>query len=323
MPNPTIQPCPLSEAKAIEVLVVGDDENPLANMCVAFRAGSKLHFDKTNADGTCRFDGIPPGLNVELGLFDLDGEAWELLNSLPLRAEAAKSAEPAVFEQLAPPDQDGPATHEVKASECLLSIGYERGFLPETIWAHGPNQDLWGQHQSKAVLSPGLLVHIPKRQRQWVGAQPGHLHVIHRIGIPVVMSIRVLDAAGRPMSAASYILKLVRSNSEPVAHRPGITDGAGFLHAAVMPDVVSGTLLLSTPHGVRNWTVHLDIGALRPANDPLGAQDRLKNLGYRATAQEGVWPMAEPLHVFQRDCKQQAGGLDEPSARTLTQLHLG
>ncbi len=322
MTKPIVQSCPRAERKCVEILVTGDDEQPIADLGVALREGDRMLRDKTDSAGFCRFDGITAEQKVQLGFVGLDGAAWELVTKIPLRADVATSASLASFSDLAPSDEDPPEEHEVKPSECLLRIGYERGFLPETLWSYGPNTTLWGKHQSKSVLKPGLVVQIPPKRRRWVDADRGHLHLVHRIGIPVMMSVRILDAIGRPRRAAPYVLKLERASGEALPHRGGITDGEGFVHAAILPDVVRGTLMLTTPRGDREWTLALDIGALRPADDPLGAKSRLANLGYRPRAQDGVWPVVEPLAAFQDDHEQPPGELDDLTAAELSSAHL-
>lgn len=272
-----VAPCPHGRQR-LEVIVIGDDEHPLRDLAVQLRDGDRAQDDRTCAQGHCAFDGVPPDVAVRLSLVELDADAWELIATFPLRPDLVPGTAGAWRSGAAPVDTP-PTTHTIAAGECLLRIGYERGVLPETIWSYRPNAAVWSKYHDKAIVSPGLVMQIPPRRLRWIEVRGGQLAIIHRIGVPIMMSIRVVDPAGRPYARCRYVLMLTRAGGEALPHSTGLTDDRGVLCATAEPDVVHGSLIVEPRGSLRRWRLALDIGTLGPANEPGGAYARLENLG--------------------------------------------
>ncbi len=320
MTTEIVSQCPTREGfEAVEVIVLGDDERPVADVGVTLRSPSLGHQrDVTDARGRCRFSGVPPGETAEVTLDELHEDAWELVTALRLGSGAVTTSSVSTWSSLAPKPRPARA-HTVVEGECLYKIGFAHGLLPETLWS--ANASVWGPHHSKGVLSPDLELSIPVRSLRWVEVAAGHVAVLHRIGIPVVMTIRVVDAGGRVWSNSPYTVSLRASTGRPVPQQVGTTDREGRLHVPVLPDVTSARLLIEPRTGGRRWTVELAVSQLRPADEPEGASARLWNLGYRGAANR-LWREGDALASFQRGAMDtDPGPLDEATAGELMQRH--
>ncbi len=314
-----VQPCAGGEPlEAIEVIVCGDDDRPLAGLAVVLESPSKgLQSDVTDARGRCRFEGVPPGEQTRVTLAELDAAAWELVAKLPLSASAAVSTIAPSWSAFTPRDAP-PRMIEVTPGQCLVKLGYLHGLLPQTLWDH--NAARFGAHHSKFALTPGMQLEVPRRTLRWLDVPAGHLVVVHRIGLPVVMTLRVVDAQARPWAGCSYALSF-EGSSRPIATQVGRTDRAGRLHAPVLPDVTRGLLTIEPRGGGRRWRFELNVGRLRPADDPSGAAARLWNLGFRE-GHNPLWREGDVLATFQREgLEQQPGELDATSADALVDWH--
>jgi hypothetical protein len=314
-----VSPCHDSKpADAVEVLVIGDDERPIGDLEVVLGSPSAGHQrDVTDARGRCRFEGLAPGESTTFSIPTLDADAWELVRTFRLAPKSAAShGDPST--SVPAPTPRPPTTHDVKPGECLYEIGYAHGFLPETLWQH--NAASWGPHDSKGVIPPGLALQIPMRRVGVAVVPSGHLAVVHRIGIPVVMTLRVVDARGRTWNGCPYVLTL-RGPSGPIPNQVGITDSAGRLHVPVRPDVTHGKLRIGSAASDRQWVVNLSLGTLQPADTPEGATARLWNLGYRG-ASNRLWREDDVLATFQHEAlESEPGPLDRETADALRKQH--
>ncbi|MBX7084432.1 MAG: carboxypeptidase-like regulatory domain-containing protein [Nannocystaceae bacterium] len=306
------------QLEAVEVIVMGDDDRPLAGLAVVLQSPSKgLQSDLTDTRGRCRFEGIPPGERTRVALADLDAAAWELVTTLPLSASAAVSTAAASWSAFTPRDVP-PRAIEVAPGQCLVKLGYLHGLLPQTLWDH--NAGRFGPHHSKVALTPGMQLELPTRTLRWIDVPAARLAVLHRIGLPVVMTLRVVDAQARPWAGCAYALSF-EGSSRPIATQLGRTDRAGRLHAPVLPDVSRGLLTIEPRGGGRQWRFALHVGALRPADEPEGAASRLWNMGFRE-GHSTLWREGDVLATFQREgLEQEPAPLDAPSAAALVDWH--
>lgn len=79
-PGSAVAACPASqERKALEVIVVGEDDQPLMDIAIELGKGSDQAMrSKTNSNGHVRFEGLDAGAAYQLRLIELDKEAWEI-----------------------------------------------------------------------------------------------------------------------------------------------------------------------------------------------------------------------------------------------------
>ena len=133
--------------------------------------------------------------------------------------------------------------------------------------------------------------------------------------MPLVFSLRILDAAGYPRRLVPYLLTVRTAGGEAGKSRTGETDFDGFLHEPIPYDAVGGELILRTSGGLRSLTLRL--GYLEPVDTVRGVQSRLNNLGYPCGAEDGVLneETQEALRHFQRDYGLPATGQEDEATR--------
>jgi hypothetical protein len=277
--DPLVVECPLRE-HAVEVVVVADDDVGLADECVELRAGGKVLRGKTDGAGRIRFEGLKPG-TVELGLYKLDGAAWEKIASLPLPPERDVSTGTADWQPDAgnPPASLPSRTVRAAAGESIATIAVAHGFTPGQLWAMPQNQAATaGKQQQGEVLTPDQVVVLPAWSQRWERGPVGHCYYLHRIGVPFSLTIRLLDGSGKPRRKQPYLLRVSRRNGLPDLSHFGRTDLDGYLVESIRPDATSGELQVRGEDTIE--THRLRFAALAPVSVPEGVEQRLANLGF-------------------------------------------
>lgn len=162
-----------------------------------------------------------------------------------------------------------PKVVKVAANECVASIAFEHGFPPETIWNDPANAGLKAGRKNPNVLAPGDEVVVPDRRVRSVACATGRVHRFRRRGVPDVVRLRFLDAAGQPRAGVSYLFEMAS------IRREGTTDEAGWLREVLPP--VPGTARVTLGES-EIYVLH--VGRLDPVDEVTGLQQRLQNLGY-------------------------------------------
>ena len=73
----TVQPCPLQQVHWIEIELLGEDGNGVADQAYRIVApNGQEYLGRTDAFGRARVDRIPAG-NCKISFTELDQEAWE------------------------------------------------------------------------------------------------------------------------------------------------------------------------------------------------------------------------------------------------------
>ncbi len=145
------------------------------------------------------------------------------------------------------------------------------------------------------------------------------------------------SSSSKTITTQPFALTMLGPDHKPLANRryqlevdgrtfEGTTDGSGALTAHVTGKPLSGRCTVWTgefPEGSR-VTYHLEFSALESASSPMGAQQRLINLGYLGGSPNPIWTHAavDALLLFQRARKlATTGRLDGPTIATLSELH--
>jgi len=165
-----------------------------------------------------------------------------------------------------------PRIHIVRLGQCVASIAYDHGFYPGTLWDHPENAELKRLRRSMNVLKPGDRVFIPDLQRKVVSVATDAMHRFRRRAVPDELNMIFTDHDGRPRSGLPYTVEVDGKE------RHGVTGSAGEIAIPIMPDAVSGRLVLHTATGDEVYT--LELGHVAPITELLGVQQRLTNLGY-------------------------------------------
>jgi N-acetylmuramoyl-L-alanine amidase len=159
----------------------------------------------------------------------------------------------------------------VEDGDCITSIAAATGHFWETIWNHPSNLELRRTRKNPNVLQPGDRISIPPLRRGEVSCVTERRHRFLLRGVPVKLSIRILD-----------------ENDEPFANEPcrvdidGIViekqlDGDGRLEIPIPPNARYAVVTLKRA----NHTVELLLGGVDPIDSISGVQGRLQNLGYK------------------------------------------
>jgi hypothetical protein len=166
--------------------------------------------------------------------------------------------------------------HTVQQGDCISSIAFRFGFLPDTIWKHPQNLDLRIKRLDPNVLLPGDRVFIPDKTVRQETASTDAKHVYVLKSVPLKLKVRFLRN-GKPLANQSYILILDGEVSN------GTTDGDGKLEHPLSPKAQTGKVTfpdLDEEH-------ILNLGHLDPVDEVSGVQARLRNLGFLAGEPSG------------------------------------
>jgi N-acetylmuramoyl-L-alanine amidase len=168
--------------------------------------------------------------------------------------------------------------HTLAQGECALSVAARHGVPADAVWAHPRNAALRARRADLAVLLPGDELFVPDAEP---AARPVTLRRRNRFvarGRTVAFRLRLLGEGGRPRAAQPYLLCV------DGAWTSGRTDGDGWLEARIPAAAAHGELVLPAhegqpPHEAEERFA-LAFGHLDPADEPTGARDRLRNLGF-------------------------------------------
>jgi len=220
----------------------------------------------------------------------------------------------------------GPATraadHTIAPGESIDFLAAVTGHQWKVIWEDPKNAALKERRPGRNVLKPGDVVHIPALRPVARSAATDLVHRFTRLGVPVPFRVRLLDATGEPISDAPYRMRVGRRRYE------GRTDADGRIERGVSPTATSVEVEVDVENpddqdaGAVVW--RFDLNRLEPPETPLGAQARLKNLGYYDGGLDGViGPATErALRAFKAERGlQEDATLDDAAQQALLDAH--
>lgn len=183
-----------------------------------------------------------------------------------------------------------PKTVRVEDGDCVHSIAFDHGFLPETLWELPENAKLKQLRGDPFQLQAGDELVIPDLRPLEVMGAVDQRHVFRRRGIPLSIRIRIMDFDGpRPNLPVTVE---VQDHTQELT-----TDGEGWLEMSISPDAQRALL-----HIDEDETYELKLGHLDPPDTIAGVQGRLRTLGYYHGRVDGELGevTAEALREFQR-----------------------
>ena len=218
------------------------------------------------------------------------------------------------------PDNGGPVgdgDYIVEEGDCMASIAFEHGFLPDTLWALPQNAELNSGRTDQRVLLPGDRVHIPKIRLRYEAGQTDEKHVFVKKGVTETLRIVLLDEDGNPRPDLKYILtidkKIVKSD---------VTPANGLIEAAIAPNARSGKL---TVKGEEAEEVYLlQLGGMDPISSATGVQGRLNNLGFYCGAVDGIIGPQTRGAISEFQASQNltvTGQMDDDTRQALARVH--
>jgi hypothetical protein len=205
----------------------------------------------------------------------------------------------------------GTGPHITRRGECLFSIAHDHGFFWETLWNLPENAPLRDTREDPGLLLTGDRVLIPERRLRTEPASTEALHRFVKRGVPAKLRL-IVEYEDDPVANTNYVLVL-----DGVIHQ-GTTDDSGLLEVLIPPDASQGTLDIG---GLR---FDLELGALDPASEDIGTQQRLANLGFYHGKLDGeIGPLTrEAIAEFQaRTGLDPTGDLDANTQDMLLRRH--
>ena len=195
-----------------------------------------------------------------------------------------------------------PKTYVVQQGDCIASIAYEHGFLPEKLWNHPSNKALKDLRRDPYILKPDDVVTIPDLEVQKLPCATDRRHTFKRRGVPARFKIRLTEDVlnqptsspadesqgdaddavyedpqippryeTRPRANLKYILQIEGQSIT------GATGQDGSIEQRIPPNARKGTLILE-PGTVNESRIDVELGALDPADTVSGAKRRLAKI---------------------------------------------
>lgn len=203
--------------------------------------------------------------------------------------------------------------YEVRPGDCITSLAFERGMLPDTIWEAPENRELRELRGDPGVLLPGDVVFIPDKRARQESRATGAKHRFRRKGIPVVVRLEFLEG-DEPMADLPYVLTV------DGRHLEGRTDGDGILEQRIPPNAKRATLLLGEAGDQREFEVEL--GHLDPVCEGSGQRARLNHLGFDCGWDDSADDerRSEALAFFRQTHRSGNGADDADEQQTVAEL---
>lgn len=316
-----VSSCPAQSRHALEATVHDTHDNPLENVVVELRkSDTEALQTKSDADGRARFEGLEAG-SYQLGLPQIDQDAWELVSSEPLPSGRDVSRSPARW-TVPPAASTSPVTHPVEQGECMSTIAHRTGWLADMLWDAKDNVALKELRGNKNILNPGDEVVIPPVRARFETVQPSKHYVVRRKGAVEEIRIRFLDDKEQPRKGEPYLVEIVSDAGTEV--REDTTNPEGFVIEVAPPTTTKVTILLGKKPAQETHVFHA--ATLQPIDTVSGVQGRLLNLGYDCHEDEPgeLGPRTKrALRDFQRDYALEVTcEIDDPTRDKILEVHL-
>jgi N-acetylmuramoyl-L-alanine amidase len=166
-----------------------------------------------------------------------------------------------------------PIRYEVKAGDCISSIGFEHGFLPDTIWNYPDNEELKKLRQDPNVLLPGDIIIIPNLRLKEVSEPTNMVHKFYRKAVPEKLRLQ-FKLNDLPRANEPYTVEI----DQKIVMTDKKTDSEGRIECSIPPN--AREILVIFNNGQEVYKVYA--GLLNPIDEISGVQARLKNLGFYA-----------------------------------------
>lgn len=323
----TTMPCPNGQKELKEVIkvkIVGEDGVGLGGIALQLsRDNKQILTGKTAPDGVYAFKGLEPGA-YQLGLPELDKDAWKELSTEALSADEAKSSSVASWQNAPEATVEGEKNHVIKQGECVGKIAEVYGFFPKTIWDYGKNAELKElRHDNMYILFEKDQVVIPAKRQKTESIATGDQITLQRQGVPERLRIRFLNYDETPRVGVPYLLSLKTEKGVLVADISSETNDKGFVDQAVPPSAVFATITLNP--GKWPEVSEFNLAYTNPIDKVSGWQARLNNLGYDCGKEDDVLgpKTRAAICAFQRAKKlDETGEQDEPTKAALLAVAL-
>ena len=275
VPADPVSACPLRQRHVLEAVLLDEAGEPVYDVLVLLlRAPGYGLQTRTDVHGRARFDGVPPG-SYQLTLPRLDTEAWQLVSQQGL---PDKGQGDAAWARVTPPSTEG-QLHTVVSGDCIASLAFGQGLLPQTVWDDARNQHLHQANRSMYLLISGDVVYLPAPRQKMISVTVDTRYTLRRNAVPELLDIRLVDFQQNGRAGLPYRLTVETGEGVPVPARSGVTDAAGLLREPIPPSALRATLVLQDEEGEEE-VLELELGELNPLEDLRGVQGRLRALQF-------------------------------------------
>lgn len=204
--------------------------------------------------------------------------------------------------------------HTVRSGDCISSLALRFNTTWQAIWYAAENDDLRRRRSDPNVLFPGDVLEVPEPRAKQAACATDARHKFRRLGVPVFLKLRLLDAAHSPLGNLDYVLEVDGNR------KSGKSDGNGFLKQAIPPDAERATL--SYKSDGQEIVFELELGGIDPLAEAPGTQQRLENLGFKCGEPDQDDMLRDAVRGFQQvHGLDVSGELDERTKAKLQEIH--
>jgi putative peptidoglycan binding protein len=214
-------------------------------------------------------------------------------------------------------DPVGDGEYVVQQGDCLSTIAFENGLLPETIWNDPGNAALKSGRKDPNILFPGDQVHIPDVKIRDENCGTDATHTFQLKQATKMLRVVLLDSDGNPRKSLPY-----RVNVKGGRAKTGTTGSDGVVQVSILPNAREAELVVESDLGVERYELHL--GTIDPATTLSGMQARLNNIGYYCGEVDGLLgpKTAGALARFQKVQNLAVSGeVDDDTRNALVKQH--
>jgi len=207
----------------------------------------------------------------------------------------------------------GTRPYVIRQGDYLDSLALRLGIDAGATWRHPDNRELAARRDPNQLAPGDVIQHDSLEERRSERVHKGGSNRYRAVVPSIQLRVRVKDAAGRALSAASY---RIEGAGSPIS---GQTDGDGWAAFSVGVWVTEVLLSLeATGHVLRVNVAHMD-----PLAEDSGVARRLAHLGFLGTVaepnpDEAGDRLSEAIGAFQRaHSLPTTGTLDGPTRDAL------
>ena len=196
-----------------------------------------------------------------------------------------------------------PIEHTIQQGECVSSIAFAHGFLPEKVWMDSQNAGLRELRKDMHVLLPGDVLWIPDLTEREVTAASDKKHRFRRKGVPEKLKLQFYDESDEPVADCPCTVDI---DGEQESLR---TDGQGKLELKISPSARLAKVTFDTDKPEwKELLFEFQLGGLDPITEESGVRQRLENVGCLG---EGM-SLEDGVRAFQKmEGMEETGTVDD------------
>jgi hypothetical protein len=181
----------------------------------------------------------------------------------------------------------------VQQGDHVEKLAFLRGVTAEEVWSHPKNAELKAKRKSMHQLLPGDVLSLPDAPMDWLSLDQGTTNS-YVARVPLKDFELIVRGKDGPLSGAPYVIAgLPHREGEPAPR--GTTDGSGSVKFEAPVTTREVTVILPRHH----IEYVMRIGDMDPHDEPSGAMQRLKNLGFLARDAHAGEDISRAIALFQ------------------------